>query len=110
ASEINEVVVERERPNKEKWVFVRNPETNRWSITEPRSMRGNNTTIEGLIRQIHDARREKAADKPSNLAQWGLNPPAEVITLKRGDTEVKLNVGDSSGGERFAVIYIQDPD
>src|SRR5262249_49558232 len=100
---INEVIVEREEP-KEKWVFQRQPETNRWVITEPRKLRGNNRTINSLLEQIYNAKQDKTTDKPANLAQWGLDKPSQTITLKSGETELQLKIGKVNEGATYGTI------
>lgn len=111
--DIDRVEIERERPDdqKGKMVFVR--QDNVWRITEPREYRADHFAVEDLIRQIHGARRETNSDVMNNPSQYGLAPPAAVITLMK-DTEpqrqVTLNVGDISPGEASAVIYVTSSD
>ena len=38
----------------------------------------------------------------SNLGQYGLNDPQIVVTLKKGDQEWKLNVGEQTTGQEPA--------
>lgn len=97
----------------EKFVFVRDPSTNRWSIVEPRDYPANSIVIDALVRQIHNARRDEQADVLNKPQQYGLETPAEVITLIKETEprrEVKLNVGDTSPGTEKAVIYVTSSD
>jgi hypothetical protein len=111
--DIDRVEIERERPDdqKGKIVFVR--ENNVWRIAEPREYRADRFAVEDLIRQIRDARREMQSDVTNDPGQYGLAPPAAVITLKK-ETEpqrqVTLNLGDISPGEASAVIYVTSSD
>src|SRR5436309_1168195 len=108
--EVDRVTIERSRPGQETIVFERDPEGKGWRITQPRPLRADAGHINELIRQVHDARREEQADRPSGLKEWGLEPPAEVVTLHgQSGREVKLFVGDSSPGpadDPKAVLYV----
>jgi hypothetical protein len=66
--------------------------------------------VNSLVRQVYDARREEQADQPAKLQDWGLEPPAAVITLKAGDRAVELKVGDSTGKGDNDVIYVLSPE
>ena len=84
-----------------KLVFVRDSGRQALRIVEPRDYRADNSAIDGLVRQIFEATFEHKADVVNNPKQYGLEPPAEVITLiKEGEPrrEVKLNVGETSDG------------
>src|SRR5438067_1580296 len=90
--DIDQVVIERTNPA-EKIVLARDPVSKRWKVTEPRSLRADRFEVDGLIRQIYDARRDEKFDKTTNLASLGLEPPHEVVTLKKGDErQVTLNI------------------
>jgi hypothetical protein len=107
--QVERVEIRRTRPAEETLVFERVPGGERWKITQPRALRADDTAVNDLVRQIYDARREEKSDEPAKLADWGLEPPAEVITLTAGDRNVTLNVGDSSGKRDNDVVYVQDP-
>jgi hypothetical protein len=97
----------------ERFVFVRDAGNNRWRIVEPRDYPANSTAIDALVRQIYNARRDEQADVLNKPQQYGLETPAEVITLiKEAEPrrEVKLNVGDTSPGTEKAVIYVTSSD
>jgi hypothetical protein len=111
ANDVDRVEIERDRPTRETLVFERNPETKRWRITQPRSLRADGGAVQNLIRQVLDAKRDLEADRPSSLKSWGLEPPAETVTLKKGDERtVWLQVGDVSPGKESAVIYVMSSD
>jgi hypothetical protein len=90
-------------------VFKKNPETDKWAIAEPRKLRADQFAVQELVRQIHDAKPAKHFDKPKDLADWGLEPPQRVITLVKGERQVKLEIGDSTGERSSDVIYVRDP-
>jgi hypothetical protein len=97
----------------EKFVFVRDTGSNQWRIVEPRDYPANSTTIDALVRQIYNARRDEQADVLNKPQQYGLETPAETVTLiKEAEPrrEVKLNVGDTSPGTEKAVIYVTSSD
>src|SRR5438309_92866 len=54
-AKITEVVIDQDKPTKEKLVFARDKETGNWNITEPRQMRGSSTAITSLIDEILEA-------------------------------------------------------
>ncbi|HTU88931.1 MAG TPA: DUF4340 domain-containing protein, partial [Gemmataceae bacterium] len=96
-----------------KFVFARDPGSNRWSIVEPRDYEANSVAIDALVRQIYNARRDEQSDVLDKPKQYGLETPAEVVTLiKEAEPrrEVKLNVGDTSPGSEKAVIYVTSSD
>lgn len=111
--DIDRVEIQRTKPTEETLVFEKDPESKQWRITSPRDYRGNNTSIDDLIRQIYNASREKEAERLTNRSQYGLEPPNEVVTLQKGDRRVQLNVGDVSPGPENAentVIYVTSSD
>lgn len=107
---IDRVELERKRPNEEKIVFVKDAQTKQWQIVEPKKYRADRFAVEGLVRQVYDAQRDPQADQLKDLAKAGLEPPAERITLKKGDREVQLLIGDSSPGKDNAVYYVTSSD
>jgi hypothetical protein len=109
--DIDRVEIERHRPNEEKIVLVK--EGDNWRITEPRDYRADRTTVEDLVRQIYDAKKAKDSDIKNNPAQYGLDTPAAVITLKKESQpprQVTLQVGNTSAGDATAVIYVSSSD
>src|SRR5438309_742772 len=89
--DVDRVEVRRTKPKDETLVFVR--EGKGWRVAEPRPMRADAFAVDGLVRQVLGAQREKDADTPAALSQWELDPPNETVTLKKGDRAVTLNVG-----------------
>jgi hypothetical protein len=111
--DITRVEIERTQPSEEKIVFVRDAASNRWRVVEPREFEADSSTVDSLVRQIHGARVDAQADVLDNPKQYGLDTPAETITLiKEGEPrrEVKLNVGTTSPGSEKAVIYVTSSD
>jgi hypothetical protein len=88
-------------------------ENNRWRITSPREYAGNSLAINELVRQIHDATKDKDAEKLTDPSKYGLAPPNAVIALQKGDRKVELNVGEVSPGPptgENTVIYVTSSD
>jgi hypothetical protein len=123
--DITRVEIERTRSNiekngktetvekREKLVFVRDAGSKRWRVVEPRDYPADSPAIDRLIHQITQATLDKDADVLNNPKQYGLETPAEVVTLiKEGEPrrEVKLNVGDVSPGSERAVLYVTSSD
>jgi hypothetical protein len=112
-TDIDWVEIQRERPESEKGTitFVRDPESKRWRITQPHNYRADGFVVDQLIRNVYDATRDENADKVTDLKRVGLEPPAETITLKKGEGRtVWLKVGDASPGEEGGVLYVLSSD
>ncbi|NBS92026.1 DUF4340 domain-containing protein, partial [bacterium] len=110
--EVDRIEVDRMKPVAEKLVFELDPATKRWNMTAPRSTRTDKFAIQEIVRQLREAKPDLEADRPSNLAQWGLDDPSAIITLKKKDSEhtVSLKVGNTSPGESSAVVYLLSSD
>jgi hypothetical protein len=109
-ADVTEVEITHERPEQPTVTLVRNPQTKTWEITQPSRLPADDAAVNRLVKQIYDAQRDPEADKAPGLKEWGLEPPAAVITLKKGDRQVQLKVGDVSAGKESAVIYVLSPD
>ena len=111
ADQVVRVEIDRERPDKETLVFERTGDANRWEITAPRSLRANNSVVEGLVSDVLGATIEAHADVPANAQAAELAPPAEVVTLKTKDgKELKVNVGKEAGPGSGGVVYLSTPE
>lgn len=110
--EVDRIEVDRKKPVAEKLVFELDPATKRWNMTAPRSTRTDKFAIQEIVRQLREAKPDTEADRPSNLAQWGLDDPSAIITLKKKDSEhtISLKVGNTSPGESSAVVYLLSSD
>jgi hypothetical protein len=111
--DITRVEIERKRPSEQKLVFVRDGAGERWRIAEPRDYRADSTAIDNLVRQIYNARLDEKSDVVNKPEQYGLETPAEVITLRKTSEparEVKLYVGEASPGKDKAVLYVTSSD
>ena len=98
------------RDPQEKFVLVRDNDTGRWTIVEPRTLRADKAAVTNLIQQVFDATPEKNIDKAPNLGAWGLEPPDAVVTLKKANTnEFKLDIGKTTSGGNDALVYVLDP-
>jgi hypothetical protein len=110
--DVTEIEIQRDRPEDQKQTvtLARDPQTKNWEITQPLKVRADDGAVNRLLREIYDAQRDTQADKAPSLKEWGLDPAAEVITLKKGDRQVELKVGDVSEGSTSAVIYVLSSD
>ncbi len=110
ADEVDRVEIKRERPDAATIVFTREGDGKTWVVSEPSAMRADTLAVSGLVRDVLGARRNPQADQPTSLKEFGLEPPAEVITLKKGDREVWLHIGDTSPGKENQVVYVTSSD
>jgi hypothetical protein len=102
-SDIESVRIERNSDGKsESMLFVHND--GNWQIREPVVLRADPFQVDNVVSQITSAHREKS-EMSSDLAQYGLDHPAVVITLKKGDAEWRLNVGKQAPGTG-GVVYV----
>ncbi len=110
ADDIDTLEIDRARPKEEKLVFVLDRASKRWKMTQPFEARADSDAVNGVIRNVINARKEERgkADLTSDLEKFGLQPPAEVIVLKQGaEREWKLNIGkESVGGTANALVYV----
>ncbi len=111
ADQIVRVEIDRERPDKETIVFERTGDANHWEITGPRSLRANNSVVEGLVSDLLGAQLEAHADVPANAQAAELDPPAESVVLKTKDgKELKLNLGKEAAPGPSALVYVSTPE
>jgi hypothetical protein len=108
--DVEVVEIERNRPTAEKLVFTRDPETKKWRITEPHSYRADAFAVDDLVRQVYSSSRDPRSENLTDFGKAGLQPPAEVITLKKGGETKTLSVGDQSPGTESAVLYVTSSD
>jgi len=78
-----------------------------WRITAPQSWAADQDTVNGLLSSLSTLNGDSVVEqKAGDVAQYGLNPPAEtvVIGLKNGKSKTLL-VGDEAptGGEVYAM-------
>jgi hypothetical protein len=90
-----------ERPGDKALVFTR--EKNDWRMTEPYALRTDSYQVNRVVDEVSGAKREQS-EMTSNLDQYGLKDPSIVVTLKKGDQEWKLNVGNETG--KSGVAYV----
>ncbi len=109
-ADIDRVEIDRVRPKAEKLLFYRD-ERGDWRLKEPQA-RVDKYLVERVISQVIGASKEKDVDLTPDLAKFGLDSPAEVVTLyqKGTDREWKLNLGESSAGGEKAVVYVTSSD
>src|SRR6266852_4641812 len=82
-SDMDSLRVERTGKDKsENLLFVRGDKG--WELREPSSLRVDNYQVEDLVRKLMSAKREDTKTS-TNLADYGLDDPAVVLTLQKGD-------------------------
>jgi hypothetical protein len=110
ADDIERIEVERQRPKAEKFVFSKDEHGN-WVSKDP-NVRLDTNSVKRIIDQVIGARMDPSADLTSDLKRFGLDNPAEIVTLtkKDGAQEWKLNMGDSSAGDDKAMVYVTSSD
>lgn len=74
-----------------------------WQMEEPYRLRTDTYQVGRVVDEVTGARREPG-EMTSNLGQYGLNEPKVIVTLRKGDQEWKLNVGDDTG--KTGVVYV----
>jgi hypothetical protein len=110
AKDVTQIEIERTRPNAEKLVFERDADQ-RWQMTSPHHFRVDQWAANQIVSEVLGAKKNEKRDVTPSLKQWGLEEPAAVITLKKGDErEWKLNLGDQSGDKTGAVVYVSSSD
>jgi hypothetical protein len=97
--EIDSVRVE--RAGSPALVFTR--DKGQWQMTEPYRLRTDNFAVTRVVEEVTGARSEQS-EMSSSLGQYGLDSPKVVVTLKKGDQEWKLNVGNETG--KSGVAYV----
>ena len=78
-----------------------------WRITAPQTWAADQDTVNGLLSSLSTVNGDNVVEqKAANVTQYGLNPPAETVTigLKNGKSKTLL-VGDEAptGGEVYAM-------
>ena len=82
SKDITSIEIERNRPEKEKLVFTRDPETKHWKLESPYAARiETDEAINRIFNEVQDARRVEQAERPTGASQAGLDPPAAVVTV-----------------------------
>jgi hypothetical protein len=90
-----------ERPGSPALAFTK--DKGQWSMTEPYRLRTDNFAVTRVVDEVTAARSEQS-EMSSSLGQYGLDSPRVVVTLKKGDQEWKLNVGNETG--KSGVAYV----
>ncbi len=74
-----------------------------WQMTEPYRLRTDSYQVDRVVDEVAGARRQSSEMK-SDLGQYGLTEPKIIVTLKKGDQEWKLNIGDETGANGVAYV------
>jgi hypothetical protein len=109
-TDVDRVEIKRVRPTEEIFVFVKDSASGKWEIQEPRQLRAG-PAVGDLVSEVLSATRDTEAEEPPSAKDAGLDPPAEVVTLKKGnERSVQLNVGKASSESSQAVVYVSTPE
>lgn len=111
ASDITSVEIQTFEPKYKPQDLVFTRTDSGWQIKDP-NVRADHVAVDQVVSDVMRAAREKeGVDVTSDLKQYGLEPPAATITLKKGnDHEWKLNIGDESVGKSSALVYVTSSD
>ncbi len=108
SQDINGVEIALSQPKEEKLVFVRSGDT--WELQHPQA-RADSVQVNQIVSQLLHASKEEKADMTADLAQYGLDSPAAVVTIRKGaDQEWKINIGKASIGKENALVYVTSSD
>jgi hypothetical protein len=106
-SEMDSLRVERTiNGKKEDLLFARAGST--WELREPAKLRIESFQIEDLVRKVMSARKE-TSKTTSNLKEYGLDEPAIVLTLQKGDKTYNLSLGSESAATVVYGLSSADP-
>jgi hypothetical protein len=98
--EIDQVRIDRPAANSS-LVFKR--EKGAWQMTDPFPARTDAYQVNRVVEEVSNAKRDPS-EIGTNLEQYGLKDPQLVVTIKKGDQEWKLNVGNETG--KGGVVYV----
>jgi len=101
-SDIDTVRIERPAAN-QTIVFTRGAKDS-WQMTQPYALRTESYPVTRVVDEVTGAKREEGTEKLKNLEQYGLKEPLTVVTLKKGDQEWQLNIGNETG--KNGVVYV----
>lgn len=108
--DIDRVEIDRKAPKEEKLVLVR-LDDKRWRMEKPYAAKVDASAVEGIVRDVLEARKEAKAEAPASLAQVGLDSPPLVVTVTRSRTEDRpeksysLSLGGVTPGGLDALVY-----
>ncbi|HEY1861854.1 MAG TPA: DUF4340 domain-containing protein, partial [Gemmataceae bacterium] len=106
-SEMDSLRVERTiKGKKEDLLFVRQGST--WELREPAKLRIESFQVEDLVRKVMSARKE-TSKTTSNLKEYGLDEPAVVLTLQKGEKTYNLSLGSETAATVVYGISSADP-
>ncbi len=101
-SEIDSVTIERPAAG-QTIVFARGDKES-WRMTQPYPLRIDNYPVTRVVDEVSNAKREEGGEKLKNVDQYGLKEPRIIVTLKKGDQEWKLNIGNETS--KNGVVYV----
>lgn len=99
--------VEISRPN-ERIIFVFEPDSGLWRMTEPFESRVEPGVVSILIGQVRDARKDENRDVTNDLKRYDLDPPRSTVTLSKGDKRWQIFLGSDTG--QGGVVFVTSSD
>jgi hypothetical protein len=110
ASDITGVEIQTFEPKYKSQDLVFTRTDSGWQVKDP-NVRADHVAIDQAVSDVMRAAREKeGVDITDDLKKFGLEPPAATVTLKKGDQQWKLNIGDQSVGKTNALVYVTSSD
>lgn len=83
-----------------------------WQITEPQAFSADQSVVSNILSSLSSLNSERVVDdKPSDVKQFGLDPPAaEVDITEKDNKSQKLLIGDQTpGGNAIYAMLAGDP-
>jgi hypothetical protein len=104
--EIDTVELVRTEPTEQTLVFSKGAD-GRWQLTRPTAAKVEGFAVEGIVRDLFNARPVADPNLTENLAVHGLDRPTFKATLRAGaDRSQTVNVGNTTIGGAQAITYV----
>jgi hypothetical protein len=82
-----------------------------WKIISPITARADANQINSIIQQALDAKIVSKEKPSANLSTYGLDKPALVLTLKKGDKSIAVSFGKVTLGDpNQSLVYVLTPE
>ena len=104
--EIDTVELVRTEPTEQTLVFSKGAD-GRWELTRPTTARVEGFAVEGLVRDLFNAKPVADPNLTENLSVHGLDRPTLRVTLRAGaDRSQTVNVGNTTIGGDQAITFV----
>ena len=107
--DVDTVEITRASPSEQKLLFVRTGDAT-WALKEPVTARMDGPQVQAVIKALFDAKPVSHPDMSPSLAVLGLDKPTLRVTLKAGDKDVTVNLGQTTIGADRAVTFVTASD